>query len=200
MASAAELKVVLSADPAIKLLERVGALLVGDFKLGSGKRSPYYFDLKKLSLDPEGAYFVAKQLTDKLMEADIVAVGGVAHGAIPIVAHLALYSYTMCPKLIPAFYVREEPKSHGTKSKLEGQLPGAGSKVAIIDDVVTTGATVREAITAAEDAGYIVERVIALLDRQEGGGEMLRKLGYNFYALYTVSRTADGELRIDFNG
>ena len=177
---------------AVDLLMRTGALRTGDFTLASGKKSDYYFDSKRLTLHHDGAKLVAKHLTGKLGAAD--AVGGMALSAIPIVAIMVHYGAAA-----RGFYVRDERKSHGTKNLIEGQLPEPGSNVVIIDDVVTTGASVCTAIRAAEAAGCTVTKVIALLDRNEGGSDALRRKGYNFEALYSVGRTPDGNLAVTFN-
>ncbi len=168
----------------LAVASRVGALLTGEFTLTSGKKSTFYFDAKKLTLSPEGAYHIGKAIFDQLAENEIDAVGGVATGAYPIVSAVAVVSY-LEGKLLPAFIVREVAKEHGTKRQIEGYLK-AGSRIAIVDDVLTTGGSVLKAIEAVEAAKCQVARVIVLVDRHEGGGDELRKRGYDCAALLNL--------------
>ena len=131
-------------------LER-GAIKYGDFTLTSGKKSSYYFDGRLLSLDPEGAYLISQAIIPLLEQAGANAVGGTTLGADPMVAALALASHIK-GRSIPAFIVRKESKTHGTKQNIEGPLE-PGTNVAIVDDVCTTGGSLFHAIEAAEEAG-----------------------------------------------
>ena len=158
-----------------------GALKYGDFTLTSGKSSKYYFDGRLLSLDPEGARLIAEAFIPVLRRAEVEAVGGLTLGADPIVSTIALAS-GLQGKGIPGFIVRKEAKVHGTGQGIEGPLR-SGSRVAIVDDVCTTGGSLFQAIEAAEAAGCSVVKVAAVLDRREGGSEELRKRGYDFLAL-----------------
>ena len=170
-------------------LER-GAIKYGDFTLTSGKKSSYYFDGRLLSLDPEGANLIAKALLPMLQQAGAQAVGGTTLGADPIVTAIAMASHLEGAPM-PAFIVRKESKSHGTKQNIEGPLP-PGSRVAIVDDVCTTGGSLFHAIQAAEEAGCTVVKVVSLLDRKAGGSEEMRKRGYDFSALLTA--TPEGKI------
>ena len=162
----------------------VGAFLTGDFTLTSGKKSNYYIDGKKITLSPEGAYLVGKAIFDELIKTGVDAIGGVATGAYPIVTAVALVSH-LEGKPIPAFIVREVTKEHGTMRKIEGHLK-QGSRVAIVDDVLTTGGSVSRAIEAVEAAKCKVVKVIVLVDRHEGGSDRLKKEGYDFTTLLSV--------------
>ncbi len=159
----------------------VGALLQGEFTLVSGKKSNYYFDGKKLTLSPEGAYWIGKAIFDELTKIGVDAIGGVAIGAYPIVTAVALVSH-LEGKPIPSFVVREVPKEHGTKRQIEGHLK-EDSRVAIVEDVITTGGSVSKVIEAAEAVNCKVVKVIALVDRHEGGSDMLKEAGYDFTAI-----------------
>ena len=172
-------------------LER-GALKYGQFTLTSGRTSGYYFDGRLLSLDPEGAELIASALLPALREARVEAVGGPTLGADPIVAALAITS-RRAGKGIPGFIVRKEAKAHGTAQGIEGPLR-PGSRVAIIDDVCTTGGSLFHAIDAAEAIGCTVVKVVAVLDRNEGGSEELRGRGYDFLAL--MKANSDGTIAI----
>ena len=169
-----------------EIASEVGAFLRGEFTLTSGKKSNYYFDGKKVTLSPEGAYQVGKAIFDQLAAVEIDAVGGVPVGAYPIVAAVALVSY-LEGKPIPAFIVREEAKEHGTKRKIEGHLK-EGSRVAMLDDVVTSGGSLLKAIKAVEAANCKVVKVIVLVDRHEGGSDRLKAEGYDFSALLRIAQ------------
>jgi orotate phosphoribosyltransferase len=161
-------------------LER-GAIRYGDFTLSSGRKSAYYFDGRLLSLDPEGAHLLGRALLPMLVETGVAAIGGPTLGADPIVTAVAAASWQQGTPL-PAFIVRKEAKEHGTSQLIEGPL-AVGSRVAIVDDTCTTGGSLLQAIEAAEGAGCRVVKVLALLDRREGGGEELQRRGYDFTAL-----------------
>ena len=180
-------------EPA-RLMEESGALLFGDFTLASGKRSPYYFDSKKLTLEPRGARFVAQRIVEKLDKLGIRYVGGTAYGAIPIVSHVVLFSGLREGELIRAFYHRRktDTKKHGTEAEAEGQFPPDGEAVAILEDVVTTGESLLYAIKKAEGEGFHVTYAMTLVDRDEGGREAVEAAGYKFWSLFRVERTDDG--------
>lgn len=170
-----------------------GALKYGDFTLTSGRKSSYYFDGRLLSLDPEGADLIARALLPIVRESRADAVGGPTLGADPIVAAVALASYSDGGGTVPGFIVRKEAKAHGTAQAIEGPLP-PGCRVAIVDDTCTTGGSLLHAIAAAEVAGCTVVKVVALLDRREGGGDELRRRGYDFVALMAAS--PDGKIEV----
>ena len=177
-----------------RLLERAlerGALKYGEFILSSGQRSRYYFDGRLLSLDPEGSYLIGKALLPIVRDCNVDAVGGPTLGADPIVAAVTLTSHLEGTP-IPAFIVRGDAKSHGTQQQIEGPLV-PGSKVVIVDDVCSTGGTLFHAIEAAEAADCKVEKVIAVLDRRQGGSDELRIRGYDFVCL--LEADAQGQVR-----
>lgn len=161
----------------------------GDFVLSSGLRSSYYFDGRLTTLWPEGAYLVGKRVFQLAREAGAEAIGGPTLGADPIVAAAALISF-LEGKPLPAFIVRRQPKEHGMQRYIEGHLPPRG-QVAIVDDVVTTGGAILRAIEAVEGEGCRVVRVIALLDRQQGGSDELRRRGYDFTPLFIADPTGE---------
>lgn len=155
--------------------------------LSSGRRSSFYIDGKQTTLDPEGAYLVGKLLYRRIKEAGkgVEAVGGPTLGADPMVTAIALVSYLEGDSL-PAFIIRKEPKGHGKGLWIEGDKAlQPGMKVALVEDVVTTGASLLKAIRVAEEHGLKVVQVLALVDRQEGGKENLRTAGYDLEALFT---------------
>jgi orotate phosphoribosyltransferase len=174
----------------LQVAEERGALKYGEITLTSGKKSNYYFDGRLLSLDPEGAHLIARAMLPILREAGVEAVGGLTLGADPMVAGIALASHLEGGP-IPGFIVRKEAKVHGTGQSIEGPLK-PGCRVAIIDDVCTTGGSLFQAIAAAEAAGCTVVKVLAILDRREGGSDELRGRGYDFAAL--LEATPEGKI------
>lgn len=166
-------------------LLRENSLMFGDFTLASGKKSKFYFDSKRTTLLPEGAYLVAREVLRTVREHGIRAdaIGGLTLGADPIVCPVAALSHVEGPAL-RAFIVRKEAKGHGTERRIEGSL-APGSRVVIVDDVVTTAGSTLQAIEAAEFAGHTVVAVICLVDREEGGAERLER--YPFHPLFRRS-------------
>ena len=191
-----------SADsPTTQLMQQTGALLYGEFTLASGKKSEYYFDSKKLTLDPQGALFVAKSIVEALDHFGIKYVGGTAYGAIPIAAQVALYSAIRPGNPIRAFYHRRTPdaKTHGTQATAEGQIPPPGEPTAILEDVVTTGESMLDAIRKAERDGFLVTHAMTLVDRNEGGRQAIESADYHFWSLYRADHS-NGKVRILYDG
>lgn len=143
------------------------------FTLASGKQSNYYFNCKPTTLDPEGMNLIGAIIFDMLKDTGITAAGGLTLGADPIANALAVISYQK-GKPIKSFIVRKDVKDHGTKSAIEGSV-STGDKIAIIDDVITTGGSTITAIEQARKVGLNIEMVITLIDREEGGRENILK-------------------------
>ena len=139
------------------------------FTLASGRQSNYYFNCKPTTLDPEGMNLIGEVIFDMIQDTPVTAAGGLTLGADPIANALAVISYQK-GKPIKSFIVRKDVKDHGTKSAIEGNV-AAGEKVVIIDDVITTGGSTITAIEQARKAGLVIDRVITLIDREEGGRE-----------------------------
>jgi len=153
------------------------------FKLVSGRTSNYYFNCKAVTLYPEGMYHIGSIIFDLIKDLDVKGVGGLTLGADPIAYAVAYTSY-LRKKPIDAFVVRKTPKTHGTMQWIEGNIK-SGDRIVIVDDVITTGKSTIEAITRAKEAGLEIARVIALIDRQEGGREAVEKSGYKLDAIIT---------------
>lgn len=170
-------------------LLKTHSLMFGDFTLASGKKSTFYFDSKKTTLLAEGAFLTARAVLDLVRREGIRAdaIGGLTLGADPIVCPVAALSHAEGPAL-RAFIVRKEAKDHGTGRRIEGNLE-PGSRVIIVDDVVTTAGSTLKAIEAAEEAGHTVVAVICIVDREEGGAEKLAK--YPFHPLFRKSEIFD---------
>ncbi len=151
--------------------------------LSSGKISDYYMDCKRVTLSAEGAYLTAKLMLD-MIGPDVSAVGGLTLGADPIVSSIAVLSHLQGRDLA-ALIVRKEAKKHGTMSYVEGPALEKGAKVAVVEDVVTSGASLLKAIERIAAAGYQPVQALTILDRQEGGSEAIRERGYVLQALFS---------------
>lgn len=167
----------------LRELLQTKALEVRDVVLSSGKMSKYYIDCKRVTLTPEGAYLTAKIMLE-MVRPEISAVGGLTLGADPIVSSIAVLSHIQ-ERNLSALIVRKEPKKHGTMSFVEGPALEKGSKIAVVEDVVTTGTSIIKAIKRVEAAGYKPVQVIAILDRQEGGREALKAEGFDLESIFT---------------
>ena len=164
-------------------LLQMKALEVRDVVLSSGKRSNYYIDCKRVTLSPEGAYLTARIMLD-MIRPEVSAVGGLTLGADPIVSSIAILSHIQGRNL-PALIVRKEPKKHGTMSFVEGPTLEKDAAIAVVEDVVTTGASILKAIKRVEAAGYRPIQVLAILDRLDGGREALKAEGFNLESIFT---------------
>ena len=166
-------------------LLRTKSLVRGEITLSSGQKSDYYLDCKLTTLDPKGAlltgYAVLELLDEMRVRPD--AIGGMSMGADPIVSATAVVS-EIEGRPLPGFLIRKEPKKHGRRKQIEG-MEQLFRKVVIADEVCTTGASTKEAIDAAEREGCEVVAVISLVDREEGGSEMLRAK-YNYRSIFTA--------------
>src|SRR3954471_5307513 len=134
----------------------------GDFTLHSGKKSSYYLDMKPTMFDPEGASLLAAMILERLKEANVDCVGGLEMGAVPLIAPVAMLSHARGHP-IPGFFVRKEPKDHGTKKTVEAP-PGAlnGKRVAILEDVTTKGDSAMKAVAATQAEGATVALVLSI--------------------------------------
>ena len=156
----------------------------GDFTLSSGQRSSYYINGKQVTLHPQGALAIGR-LVLSMLPTDTEAVAGLTLGADPIVSAVSVVSaYENRP--IPALIVRKEAKGHGTKVYIEGPTLLEGAKVVVLEDVVTTGQSAMKAVERLRGAGYKVEQVIALIDRQQGGADLYEWAGLKFEAVFSI--------------
>ncbi len=140
----------------------------GTFRLASGLQSDFYVDVKRTVFHAEGAYLVGELLCDRLARHGITLVGGMAVGAVPLVS-IALVAAARRGYPLDGFFVRKEVKDHGTAQRLDGRFR-ADAKIALLEDVVTTGASTLAAIDAVEAAGAKVALVITVVDREENDG------------------------------
>ena len=157
----------------------------GDFVLSSGARSTYYINGKQVTLHPQGALAIGRLLFD-MLPSDTQAVAGLTLGADPIVSAVSVVS-TLENRPIPALIVRKEAKGHGTKAYIEGPILPEAAKVIVLEDVVTTGQSAMKAVTRLRDAGYTVNQVISLIDRQQGGEEYYKSVNLQFQAVFSIT-------------
>ncbi|RJQ45731.1 MAG: orotate phosphoribosyltransferase [Gaiellales bacterium] len=162
------------------------AYMEGDFVLTSGKHSDHYFDCKQVTLHPEGLAVVSELLAEKLHDLSVPAIGGLAIGADPIVGGVVSASWRYGFP-VRGFIVRKEPKKHGTRNWIEGPVE-KGGRVAIVDDVVTSGGSIITAVNCARLEGLEPVVAIAIVDREEGGAENIEREGnIPFEPLYRYS-------------
>jgi orotate phosphoribosyltransferase len=160
------------------------ALAFGDFTLASGKKASYYLDCRQITLDAQGARLVGEGMLDLLSDNLPDLVGGMAIGADPITAAiLTLAGIRGLP--LRGVMVRKEAKGHGTGRFVEGPFR-EGESIAIVEDVVTTGGSSLLAIEHCEAVGLKIQRVLAIIDRLEGGREAFAERGYDLTTLFTV--------------
>ena len=160
----------------------------GQFTLASGRTSHHYVNCKPVSLSGIGLDLLGEQLLAHV-EADATAVAGLTLGADPLVSAVALRA-AQAERPLDALIVRKEAKGHGTGAWLEGPLPAAGSTVTVLEDVVTTGGSALKAVIQLQEAGYRVQRVVAIVDRQEGGREAMEAAGLELRSLFQLEEVA----------
>jgi orotate phosphoribosyltransferase len=159
----------------------------GDFTLHSGKKSTYYLDMKPTMFDPEGVGLLAAMILDRIKDANVDFVGGLEMGAVPLIAPVAMLSHER-GKAIPGFFVRKEPKDHGTKKVVEAPAGALkGKRVAILEDVTTKGDSAMKAVAAARDEGATVALVLSIVDREDGATALFKAAGIPFDSLFKAS-------------
>lgn len=165
---------------------REKALKFGDFTLASGKKATFYLDCRQITLDSTGVRQVGEGMLEMLKNDPVFpqAVGGMAIGADPITAAIITVADFQGIAL-KGFMVRKQSKDHGTKKFVEGPI-SAGDHVVIVEDVVTTGGSSLDAIEKVEAVGAVVDGVIAIIDRLEGGTEAFAAKGHKLRSLFTV--------------
>ncbi len=149
--------------------------------------------MKPTILDAEGGFLTASLILDKLQETDARWIGGLEIGAIPVAAAVAAISARR-ERPLNAFFVRKQAKEHGTKSLIEGLMPGEtlkGQRVVVVEDVTTTGGSAMKAVAAVRSEGGEIAAVITIVDREEGAAENFRAAGLPFLAVLTLSDLRD---------
>ena len=173
----------------------------GDFTLASGGRSKYYYNGKRITLRPSAAKLIGAALVDVVLASGAEAVGGPALGAVPIAMAVGMASLARGRDL-PVFVVRMEQKAHGARDLVaepysddDNDLLTKGRRVAIVEDAITTGGSVKKALDAVDALGCQVTLVAVLVERHEGGGDALRSNGYDVLSLFHT----DEEGRLSIN-
>ena len=160
----------------------------GQFTLASGRTSDHYVNCKPVSLSGEGLALLGALMLEQVEDA-AVAVAGLTLGADPLVSAVAMRA-ALDGRNLDALIVRKEAKGHGTGAWLEGPLPSSGTRITVLEDVVTTGGSSLKAVTQLREAGYQVERVVTIVDRQEGGLEAMTAAGLELRSLFLLDEIA----------
>lgn len=171
-----------------RMLNRIGAIKFGTFKLTSGRTSPYYIDLRLVPSFPE-AFKRVCDLYIKLIEKELGAEGfdriaGIPTAGIPFASVIAYHLKK------PFLYIRSKVKLHGRERQIEGIIM-PGNRVLLIDDLITTGLSLRKAAEAVRAEGGLVTDALVLLDREEGGKQRLAKGNIKLHYLLTASEVAN---------
>ena len=164
----------------------------GDFTLSSGKKSEHYVNLKPVTLSGAGLEIVSILML-AMVDKECTAVAGLTLGADPLVSGTALIG-TLHERPLDALIVRKKAKGHGTGAWIEGPELPKGSKVTVLEDVITTGGSSIEAVKRLRDAGYIVERVVAIVDRQVDGEADINMAAAHLemFSLYDLREISNG--------
>ena len=159
------------------------AVTYGETQLSKAGTSAYYIDCRVVTTHPEGAFLVAEIVLDMIEGEAVAAVGGPTLGADPIVGAVCYASHRR-QRPVDGFIVRKATKEHGKQNLIEGRLPKDGP-VAVVEDVVTSGGSVLEAIDKIEAQGARVARIIAIVDRLQGARQAFEARGYRFTPIFT---------------
>ena len=170
-------------DELLKMLKE-SAYKRGEFTLSSGKSSDHYVNCKPVTLTGRGLTLASMALLEHV---DTKVVAGLTLGADPLVSGVAVCS-ALDMRLVDALIVRKEAKGHGTQAWIEGREYPEGTKVVVLEDVITTGGSAIKAVKKLRDAGYKVDRVVTVVDRQEDGeaDAAMKEEGLELKSLFTL--------------
>jgi orotate phosphoribosyltransferase len=171
-----------------KLLQIItkDAYVKGKIILSSGKESDYYIDARRVTLIPEGVYYIANIMLDMVKDMKIDAIGGPTLGADPMIGALSVLSY-QSGKPLNTFIIRSAAKAHGRQQQVEGPIIKPGSKVVIIDDVATTGKAFLHSLDVLSSMDVIVDHAICIVDRNDGAKEALAEKGCKLLSIFNIN-------------
>lgn len=164
----------------IAALKACGAIRYGDFTLASGKKSKYYIDIKKASTDPKTLKLIARQAAFRIKQMDVNIVAGVELGGVPLATAASIETE------LPLLIVRKAIKDYGTKSRFVGDIEPK-DRLVMLEDVTTSGGSVRNAIEVVRETGANVKYVISVVDREEGATENLKEVDVELVPLVSAS-------------
>lgn len=163
----------------------LGSVAKGEFTLSSGEKSDFYVDARKVTLTTEGSRVVGEAALDAARRLEATALGGPATAACPMISATGVLAAQQHVPL-KLFYVRSEPKKHGTKKSIEGPALEKTDRVLLVDDVCTSGGSlIKAADRLREEVGAPIVAALVIVDREQGGREALAKAGIRLEALFS---------------
>lgn len=177
----------------LRMIIRTKSISYGDFVLASGKKSNIYIDIKRISLLSDAIMYISSIICDIIEKEfpDALNIGGMELGAVPIVSGVS-FEMGRRGKLVNGFIVRKNKKEHGISKWLDGAYDNKSPSV-IVEDVITTGKTVMDAVKRTEEEGLNVKGIISVVDREEGGKEFIEKNGYPLISIFKISELIVGQ-------